>query len=273
MASVNKVIIVGNLGRDPETRYNPEGGAITNISVATTDTWKDKASGEKQERTEWHRVVFFNRLAEIAGEYLKKGSQVYVEGSLRTRKWKDKEGQERTTTEIVADRMQMLGSRQGSGDARARGEGAGPRGRSDARQEAGGQVRRHGRRHSVLAARRGEALVQEGAERHSCDEHQRLDARRGQRGDAGSGAVAADSPADPEYRRAGEEPPVHLGHPGEVEFAFEDRLLALQHEAERKHRHAHCATENEREARVPVAGHVEEVEHLLRVHHLRDSEA
>src|SRR3989442_3305073 len=120
MASVNKVIIVGNLGRDPETRYNPEGGAITNISVATTDTWKDKASGEKQERTEWHRVVFFNRLAEIAGEYLKKGSQVYVEGSLRTRKWKDKEGQERTTTEIVAERMQMLGSRQGSGDAGAR---------------------------------------------------------------------------------------------------------------------------------------------------------
>ncbi|HLQ01926.1 MAG TPA: single-stranded DNA-binding protein [Burkholderiales bacterium] len=120
MASVNKVILVGNLGRDPETRYNPEGGAITNISVATTDTWKDKASGEKQERTEWHRVVFFNRLAEIAGEYLKKGSQVYVEGSLRTRKWKDKEGQERTTTEIVADRMQMLGSRQGSGDAGGR---------------------------------------------------------------------------------------------------------------------------------------------------------
>jgi single-strand DNA-binding protein len=117
MASVNKVIIVGNLGRDPETRYNPEGGAITNISIATTDTWKDKTSGEKQERTEWHRVVFFSRLAEIAGEYLKKGSQVYVEGSLRTRKWQDKEGKERTTTEIVADRMQMLGSRQGGGDA------------------------------------------------------------------------------------------------------------------------------------------------------------
>src|SRR5262252_9473466 len=120
MASVNKVILVGNLGRDPETRYNPEGGAITNISVATTETWKDKASGEKQERTEWHRVVFFNRLAEIAGEYLKKGSQVYVEGSLRTRKWQDKEGQERYTTEIVAERMQMLGSRQGAGDAAAR---------------------------------------------------------------------------------------------------------------------------------------------------------
>ena len=120
MASVNKVILVGNLGRDPETRYNPEGGAICNISVATTDTWKDKTSGEKQERTEWHRVVFFSRLAEIAGEYLKKGSQVYIEGSLRTRKWQDKEGQERYTTEIVADKMQMLGSRQGMGDAAAR---------------------------------------------------------------------------------------------------------------------------------------------------------
>lgn len=113
MASVNKVIIVGNLGRDPEVRYLPEGGAITNISVATTDTWKDK-SGEKQERTEWHRVAFFGKLAEIAGEYLKKGSQVYVEGALRTRKWQDKEGKERYTTEIVADRMQMLGSRGGS---------------------------------------------------------------------------------------------------------------------------------------------------------------
>src|SRR3954471_15056959 len=120
MASVNKVILVGNLGRDPETRYSPDGGAITNVSIATTDTWKDKASGEKQERTEWHRVVFFTRLAEIAGEYLKKGSQVYIEGSLRTRKWQDKEGQERYTTEIVADRMQMLGSRSGMGDAAAR---------------------------------------------------------------------------------------------------------------------------------------------------------
>ena len=121
MASVNKVILVGNLGRDPETRYAPEGGAITNISVATTEQWKDKTSGEKQERTEWHRVVFFNRLAEIAGEYLKKGSQVYVEGALRTRKWQDKEGKERYTTEIVAERMQMLGSRAGMGDASARG--------------------------------------------------------------------------------------------------------------------------------------------------------
>ena len=119
MASVNKVILVGNLGRDPETRYTTSGDAVTNIRVATTDTWKDK-NGEKQERTEWHTVVFFGRQAEIAGEYLKKGRQVYVEGRLQTRKWQDKEGQDRYTTEIVADRMQMLGSRQGSGDAGAR---------------------------------------------------------------------------------------------------------------------------------------------------------
>ncbi|MGH8720160.1 MAG: single-stranded DNA-binding protein [Burkholderiales bacterium] len=116
MASVNKVILVGNLGRDPEVRYMPDGGAVTNISIATTDVWKDKG-GEKQERTEWHRVVFFSKLAEIAGEYLKKGSQVYVEGRLQTRKWQDKEGQDRYTTEIVADRMQMLGSRSGAGGA------------------------------------------------------------------------------------------------------------------------------------------------------------
>ena len=114
MASVNKVILIGNLGRDPETRYMPDGGAITNISVATTDTWKDK-QGEKQEKTEWHRVAFFGRLAEIAGEYLKKGSQVYVEGRLQTRKWQDKDGNDKYTTEVVADRMQMLGSRQGMG--------------------------------------------------------------------------------------------------------------------------------------------------------------
>ena len=114
MASVNKVILIGNLGRDPETRYMPDGGAITNISVATTDVWKDK-NGEKQEKTEWHRVAFFGKLAEIAGEYLKKGSQVYVEGRLQTRKWQDKEGVDKYTTEIVADRMQMLGSRQGRG--------------------------------------------------------------------------------------------------------------------------------------------------------------
>jgi len=114
MASVNKVILIGNLGRDPEVRYMTDGGAITNISVATTDTWKDKA-GEKQEKTEWHRVAFFGKLAEIAGEYLKKGSQVYVEGRLQTRKWQDKEGQDKYTTEIVADRMQMLGRREGGG--------------------------------------------------------------------------------------------------------------------------------------------------------------
>ncbi len=113
MASVNKVIIVGNLGRDPETRYLPSGEAVTTISIATTDTWKDKTSAEKKEATEWHRVSLFGRLAEIAGEYLKKGAQVYIEGSLRTRKWQDKEGKDRQTTEIRADTMQMLGSREG----------------------------------------------------------------------------------------------------------------------------------------------------------------
>jgi single-strand DNA-binding protein len=117
MASVNKVILIGNLGRDPETRYTADGAAITNITLATTDSWKDKATGEKKEQTEWHRVVFFNRLAEIAGEYLKKGRPVYVEGRLRTRKWQDKEGQDRYTTEVVADVMQMLGSREGAGSA------------------------------------------------------------------------------------------------------------------------------------------------------------
>lgn len=113
MASVNKVILVGNLGRDPEVRYSPDGGAICNVSIATTSTWKDKASGEKREETEWHRVVFYNRLAEIAGEYLKKGRSVYVEGRLKTRKWQDKEtGQDRYSTDIVADQMQMLGGRE-----------------------------------------------------------------------------------------------------------------------------------------------------------------
>ncbi len=121
MASVNKVILVGNLGRDPETRYTAGGDPITNVSIATTDTWKDKA-GEKQEKTEWHRVAFFGKLAEIAGEYLKKGSQVYVEGRLQTRKWQDKDGQDKYTTEIVADRMQMLGSRSGAGGGASVGE-------------------------------------------------------------------------------------------------------------------------------------------------------
>lgn len=111
MSSVNKVILVGNLGQDPEVKYMPSGGAVTNISIATTDTWQDKASGEKKEKTEWHRVVFFNRLAEIAGEYLKKGSQIFVEGNLRTRKWQDQNGQDRYTTEIVAREMQMLGGK------------------------------------------------------------------------------------------------------------------------------------------------------------------
>ena len=115
MASVNKVILVGNLGRDPEVRYMPDGSAIANISVATTDTWKDK-SGVKQEKTEWHRVSFFGKTAEIAGQYLKKGSQVYLEGRIQTRKWQDKEtGQDRFSTEIVGDRMQMLGGRAGGG--------------------------------------------------------------------------------------------------------------------------------------------------------------
>ncbi len=111
---VNKVILVGNLGKDPEVRYMPSGNAVANVTLATTESWKDKQSGEKQERTEWHNVVFYSRLAEIAGEYLKKGSQIYVEGSLRTRKWQDKNGNDRYTTEIIASDMQMLGGRGGS---------------------------------------------------------------------------------------------------------------------------------------------------------------
>ena len=112
MASVNKVILVGNLGADPETRYMPNGDAVANIRLATTESWKDKATGEKKDLTEWHRVVFYRKLAEIVGQYLKKGSAVYVEGRIRTRKWQDKEGQERYTTEIEANEMQMLGGRQ-----------------------------------------------------------------------------------------------------------------------------------------------------------------
>jgi single-strand DNA-binding protein len=115
MASVNKVIVVGNLGRDPEMRTFPSGDQVANVTVATTDRWKDKQSGEMREATEWHRIVFNGRLAEIASQYLRKGSQVYVEGSLRTRKWTDKDGIEKYTTEIRADQMQMLGSRQGQG--------------------------------------------------------------------------------------------------------------------------------------------------------------
>ncbi|HXW66060.1 MAG TPA: single-stranded DNA-binding protein [Burkholderiaceae bacterium] len=151
MASVNKVILVGNLGRDPETRYSPDGAAMTNISLATTSQWKDKNTGEKREETEWHRVAFFGRLAEIASEYLRKGSQVYIEGRLRTRKWQDKEtGQDRYATEIVADAMQMLGSRPGAAgpaddEPRAAARASTPRagsgaGKSAAKEPVGGGV-------------------------------------------------------------------------------------------------------------------------------------
>ena len=123
---VNKVILIGNLGKDPETRSLPSGGAVANVTVATTDGWKDKQTGEKKEHTEWHNVVFFDRLAEIAGQYLKKGSKVYIEGSLRTRKWQDKEGKDRYTTEVRATDMQMLDSKGG---------GSGSYDRSEARAE------------------------------------------------------------------------------------------------------------------------------------------
>jgi single-strand DNA-binding protein len=136
MASVNKVILIGNLGRDPEVRYTPSGAAVCNVSVATTRNWKSKDGGERQEETEWHRVVFYDRLAEIAGEYLRKGRPVYVEGRLKTRKWQDKEGRDQYTTEIVADQMQLLGGREsgggGGGDMSAEEEmsGGGARGGS-----------------------------------------------------------------------------------------------------------------------------------------------
>ena len=123
---VNKVIIVGNIGQDPETKFTGGGAAITNISVATSESWKDKQTGQSQERTEWHRIVFFNRLAEIAGEYLKKGSKVYIEGALRTRKWQDQSGQDRYTTEVVASEMQMLDSRN-EGDSSGGGHNNAPR--------------------------------------------------------------------------------------------------------------------------------------------------
>jgi single-strand DNA-binding protein len=112
---INKVILVGNLGNDPETRHMPSGGSVTNLSIATNESWKDKQTGEQKDRTEWHKVVMYNRLAEIAAEYLRKGSQVYIEGKLQTRKWQDKEGSDRWTTEIVANEMQMFGGRPGSG--------------------------------------------------------------------------------------------------------------------------------------------------------------
>ena len=124
MASINKVILIGNLGRDPEVRYTPSGAAVCNVSVATTRNWKDKASGDKVEETEWHRVVFYDRLAEIAGEYLRKGRPVYVEGRLKTRKWQDKDGKDTYTTEIVAEQMQLLGGRDGGGGGGGYGGGA-----------------------------------------------------------------------------------------------------------------------------------------------------
>lgn len=123
---INKVILVGNLGADPETRYMPSGSAVTNLSVATSESWKDKQTGEQKERTEWHKVVMFDRLAEISAEYLRKGSQVYIEGKLQTRKWQDRDGNDRWTTEIRANEMQMLGGRAGAGGAAPMGQGAGP---------------------------------------------------------------------------------------------------------------------------------------------------
>ena len=127
---INKVILIGNLGNDPEVKYTAGGSAVANVTIATSENWKDKATGENQERTEWHRVVFFGRLAEIVGEYLKKGSQIYIEGRLQTRKWQDKEGQDRYTTEIMADAMQMLGSRSGMGGPEMREPSAGGESRS-----------------------------------------------------------------------------------------------------------------------------------------------
>lgn len=149
MASVNKVILVGNLGADPEVRYMPSGDAVTNLRLATTDRYKDKASGEFKEVTEWHRVVMFGRVAEVAGEYLKKGSAVYIEGRIRTRKWQDQGGQDRYSTEIVADQMQMLGGRGGSGGSAGMDDGGyAPReaqeSRGGGRAAAGGAPARSG---------------------------------------------------------------------------------------------------------------------------------
>jgi len=135
---INKVIIVGNVGGDPETRYMPSGSAVTNLTVATNESWKDKQTGEQKERTEWHRVAMFNRLAEIAAEYLRKGSQVYIEGKLRTRKWQDKSGNDRYTTEIIADEMQMLGGRGGSGGGGN--FGGGNQGGSESGDQGGGNA-------------------------------------------------------------------------------------------------------------------------------------
>jgi single-strand DNA-binding protein len=129
MASINKVILIGHLGKDPESRFMPNGDAVTNVTLATSETWKDKATGEKKELTEWHRLIFFRRQAEIAGEYLKKGSLIYVEGKLKTRKWTDKDGVEKYTTEIVVDDMKMLGGKPDAGQAPARKQAEKPRAR------------------------------------------------------------------------------------------------------------------------------------------------
>ncbi|PRY98568.1 single-strand binding protein [Jezberella montanilacus] len=149
MASVNKVILVGNLGRDPEVRYSPDGGAICNVSIATTSSWKDKTSGDRREETEWHRVVFYNRLAEIAGEYLRKGRPVYVEGRLKTRKWQNKEGVDQYTTEVVADQMQMLGGRDSGGDSMG---GGAPDGMNDSQPASRPAARPQGQRPAAPAA-------------------------------------------------------------------------------------------------------------------------
>ncbi len=135
MASVNKAIIVGNLGRDPEIRYMPNGDAVANIAVATTESWKDKNTGEKKELTEWHRVTFYRKLAEVVGQYLKKGSAVYLEGKLQTRKWTDKEGVERYTTEIIADTMQMLGGRPDAPEGQSQQERPAQQGKQQQKQQ------------------------------------------------------------------------------------------------------------------------------------------
>lgn len=137
---INKVILVGNLGADPETRYMPSGSAVTNLSIATSESWKDKQTGEQKERTEWHKVAMFGRLAEIAAEYLRKGSQVYVEGKLRTRKWQGQDGQDRYTTEVIADEMQMLGGRGGAGGGAGGGGGSFGGGQQGGGQQGGGSA-------------------------------------------------------------------------------------------------------------------------------------
>ena len=146
---VNKVIIVGNCGQDPETRFMPSGGAVTNLSIATSESWKDKNTGDQQERTEWHRVTFYNRLAEIAGEYVKKGSKLYVEGSLRTRKWQAQDGQDRYTTEIIASEMQML-------DTRGGGQGG-----YDAPQQQSGSYQNSGSQQNSSAPQQGQQQGQQ----------------------------------------------------------------------------------------------------------------